>query len=382
MTRTRLAPIAAVALAIALAAPAAEAKRTVPFGFHSANYGSEILDAPTAVQDAEWARMARNGVESARVSFYWTKAQPQPGPIDFTAIDRIVSQAATHGVRVLPVVVNTPEWARIDPAKGGSPPRNVSDYTAYLDALIARYGPNGALWRERPDLPRRFVREWQIWNEPHLRDYWDVPNWESSYHKLLRASYKLLKQRDPGATVVFGGITRAPWDILEDYYDKRGGKRAYDVMAIHPYTRFPKGVPTIVRRSREVMNENGDKNVPLWITEFGWSASKGKVSAPKSIAGIQVTDDGLAKNLTSAYDKLVAARKEKSTRVERAYWFTWASEYNPNTGNQLVSIFGFSGLTRYTPSTTSIEEKPALAAYRRSAQRYQGCSKTDAGRCK
>jgi len=380
MKRSRTLTLVALG-ALLLAAPAADAaKRTVPFGFHSVNFGSEIVQAPDATQDAQWARVASSGAESARVPFSWAEAQPTPGAVDLHTTDRLVSQSAAHGVRLLPVVVTTPPWARRDAAKGGSPPRKASDYIAFLDLLVRRYGPNGTLWSERPDLPKRPVREWQIWNEPHFREYWDASRWERGYHELLRASYKRLKQLDSGSVVVFGGVTGAAWEILERYYEKRGDdRRAYDVMAIHPYTRLPSGIPKIVRRTREAMRAHGDKSVPLWLTEFGWSASKGRVEAPKAIRGIQVSDKGLAERLEQGFEELARARKDSSTRVERAYWYTWSSSYDASIANQVVSIFSFSGLVRFAGGVA--EEKPALAAYARSAKRYQGCTKTDLGRC-
>ena len=45
----------------------------------------------------------------------------------------------------------------------------------YLAALVERYGPDGTFWTDHPELPKHPLREWQIWNEPHLPAYWDAP---------------------------------------------------------------------------------------------------------------------------------------------------------------------------------------------------------------
>jgi hypothetical protein len=37
-------------------------------------------------------------------------------------------------------------------------PVRAEDYTAYLEALVRRYGPRGSFWDERPDVPRRPLR--------------------------------------------------------------------------------------------------------------------------------------------------------------------------------------------------------------------------------
>ena len=56
--------------------------------------------------------------------------------------------AARHRIRLLPVVRTSPLWAAADPTKLGSRPARDSDYTAYLRALVERYGPRGSFWTE------------------------------------------------------------------------------------------------------------------------------------------------------------------------------------------------------------------------------------------
>ena len=70
------------------------------------------------------------------------------------------------------MVTAAPRWARKYPGKAGSPPKRVADYTAYLSALAKRYGPKGTFWSENPTVPKRPIREWQIWNEPNLPYQW------------------------------------------------------------------------------------------------------------------------------------------------------------------------------------------------------------------
>ena len=41
--------------------------------------------------------------------------------------------------------------------------------------LQKRYGPRGSWWQDHPDVPKRPIRTWQIWNEPHLRFQWGNP---------------------------------------------------------------------------------------------------------------------------------------------------------------------------------------------------------------
>ena len=94
---------------------------------------------------------------------------------DFARTDGVVRRAALRNLDVLPVVMYSPRWARAYRNRFTSPPKSRNDYVTYLAALVERYGPDGTFWTEHPEMPKHPLREWQIWNEPHLPAYWDAP---------------------------------------------------------------------------------------------------------------------------------------------------------------------------------------------------------------
>ena len=113
--------------------------------------------------------------------------------------DPVVTHAAKHGIELLPVVLEAPRWARENPRAYHSPPEDPRDMAAFMVALIEHYGENGSFWAEHPDLVKRPLRTWQIWNEPHLRFQWDTDkSWARTYGRQLRAVYKAVKKADPG----------------------------------------------------------------------------------------------------------------------------------------------------------------------------------------
>jgi hypothetical protein len=355
--------LAAIA-ALAATAPAAHAgERTVPPRFFGVMWDKEIQDAPLVLQDREWARMAANGVESARVVFAWDRAQPdRGGPISFAHTDPMVANGARHGIDVLPVAIYAPPWARVQPGEVGSAPSDRSAYTAYLVAAIERYGPGGAFWRERPELRYRPVRIWQIWNEPHLPSHWlPQSTWPERYGQLLRSSYRAVKRADPGARVVLTGLANASWRELNRLYLRGRVEGYFDVAAIHHYSRTPGDFLELTRRMRQTLDKYGDRDVSIWWTETGASASAGRLRAPGS-EHFQTTDRGLAKRVAESYRLLARARRR--FRIERVYWYTWASSYQP-----APSVFDYSGMSVFDGSATS--PKPALSAYRRIARSYR-----------
>jgi hypothetical protein len=367
--------VAATLLAATSAASAQEpAARAVPPLFYGANWDGEIEENASA--DLRWrenARMAESGVESVRVAFEWTRAQPRKnGPFDHRVTDRIVLNAVAHGLDVLPIVILAPRWARQYPHVVHSPPKSLGDYTKYLRVLVKRYGPNGTFWLQNPALRKIPITHWQIWNEPHLKFQWSIPdgNYAPRYGQLLRASYASIKGVDPAATVVLGGLSNRSWEYLEELYRRGRIRGAFDVAALHPYTSKATGVITLAKRFRKVMKRFRDGTKPLWITELGLPASKGEKNAS---GGLQTTDAGMADFLFRAYELLAKRWQSTSSGAVRVYWYTWASVY-------CCEQFRYTGLLAYDNKSTTTP-KPALERYVKSAQRDQGCVKDQFGAC-
>ena len=366
--------VAALVAALFVCAAPAAAQRDVPQSFFGVNYDADIAAMATPeVEDAEFDLQARSGVETSRVVFSWNKLQPdEDGAPRWALSDPVVTRAARHGIDLLPVVIEAPRWARENPRAYHSPPLDPRPMAAFMKLLIARYGETGSFWAEHPEVPRRPLRTWQIWNEPHLRFQWDTDRgWARSYGTQLRWAYKAVKQADPGATVVLAGLSNASWTYLAELYKKGRIRGNFDVATLHPYTTKAKGVITLAKRFRIVMRRNRDSRKPLWITELGLPASKGK---RKSKSPLQTTDGGMADFLTTSMEKLVAGQRLRNVRVSRVYWYSWASVYRGD-------IFRFTGLRTYDPTSQTLSDKPAFSAYVDSARRHEACVKNSAGAC-
>lgn len=380
MTRAFLLLLALFAL---LAAPAAAAERSVPFGWLGVT-----VDGPVRADDAgEWNKMSRAGVESVRVALRWLELQPyaeQPlvpaedqarfrdvrgVPTDFSSFDGFVAAAAARRMEVLPVVQLPPFWASIRPGDLAAPPRDPAAFARFMTALVERYGPDGAFWRERPDLPRVPIGAWQIWNEPNISLYWSEQPFAPTFVPLLRAAAQAVRQADPGATVVLAGLTNTSWEDLPRLYDA-GARGAFDAVAVHPYTRRPRDVVRIVGLIREEMRARGDGALPIWVTELSWPSARGHLSSPIPIV---VGEAAQALRLRAALRQLARARK--SLGIARVFWYTWLSQ----EGGQ--SIFDWSGLRRVRAGRNV--PTPALFLFRRVARRLEGCAKrpSDARAC-
>ena len=374
MKRYLIALAGMAAVLLASAAPAA-AQRDVPQNFFGVNYDAHIADWATgAVANEEWKLQARSGVETTRVVFSWNKAQPEKGKVpSWHLIDPVVARASRQGIDLLPVVIEAPPWARERRRVYHSPPKHPRPMTHFFTRLIQRYGPEGNFWVEHPELPKRPLRTWQVWNEPHLRFQWDSKKpWARPYGAQLRWAHKAIKRADRGAKVVMAGLSNQSWKYLAQLYKKGRIRGRFDVAALHPYTTRAKGIIVLARRFRTIMRRNRDSRKALWITELGLPASKGRDS---SDSRLQTTDEGMADFLTTSIEKIVAGKRSRNVRVSRVYWYTWASIYCCG------DIFRYAGLRNYDQQNQTLTSKPAHSAYVDSARRHEGCVKTETAVC-
>jgi polysaccharide biosynthesis protein PslG len=352
----RRALLAAVLAALCLPAGAAAG---VPRDFFGV-MANGPLDAPGFALDAESAAMRSAGVQSERIEIAWDLVEPQKGQYDYALTDRKVLAAARAGIDVLALIVRSPSWAARHPGEPFSSPRDPADYAAFAKVMVARYGPNGSLWAEHPEVAPRPVRAWQVWNEPNLAVYWAEQPFMRGYARLLNAADAAIKQADPGSTVVMAGLANFSWRDLERLFAKGGAKLHFDVAAVHPFSGRPSNSVKIVRLNREALDRHGASRKPIWLTELTWSSAKGhKKNLTKDW---ETTEAGQAVRLREAYALFVKARR--ALRLERVYWYTWVTvdRGSPNS-------FDYSGLRTQRPDG-SVVDKPAAAAFRAVVKRY------------
>ena len=191
------------------------------------------------------------------------------------------------------------------------------------------------------------MRVWQVWNEQNTPKYYAPKVNVRGYAKLVKATGKAIKSADPDAEVMLGGMwgpeslkegnKPPPVTIFTDYmkrfYRVKGIKKAFDSLAIHPYSANISGMLNQMREARKVAKANHDKKVRLWITEIGW-ASGGPSDEPYVVG-----DNGQAQQLTKAYEKLLA--KKAAFKLRGIYWYTWRDQPG---GDAICAWCGHAGL--------------------------------------
>ncbi len=375
----------AAAPAVAGASLLAPSPAAVPDGFVGMNLDGPMYPDTAAGIDLaqQFTAIEQAGVESVRVTFGWSRAQPYaswsqvpaPGsgqfvnvggiPTDFQQLDELVGLAAQHGITVLPTVIYAPQWD-ITGASSQSIGRPATDrpYAAFLTALVDRYGPRGSFWQGYSP-PAEPIRTWEIWNEPNIDYFWPAQPFARSYVALLLAASKAIKAADPGARVMLGGLPNYSWTDLASIYRVAGARAAFDVVGLHPYTATPAGVITITRYVRRVMDANHDAAKPIIIDEVGWPASKGLPGGGGG--GLGTTVAGQARNTAALLPLL--ARDRVALNVSAFDYYTWAGAKLPPSA--AFSEFSFAGLFDYIDG--ALVQKPAFAAFAKAALAIERC---------
>jgi len=286
----------------------------------------------TPLGGEDLARMRAGGVETVRLPLAWSSIQRSPrSGYDWSGLDFAVAEAARNRIEVLPVLGTSPGWAtgnwRRMPVDNA---RQRQAWAEFVGAAVARYGRRGTFWAEHgpgsaDPLPRRPIRAWQVWNEENFF-YFVKPVSPARFARLLAITRPAVKQADPRAEIVLGGLFGNPKqqppramdavDFLRALYRSRGVKADFDAVALHPYAADVTELRRQVEAVRAEMARHGDRRSGLYITEMGWGSDYN----PRAVA-FEVGIRGQARELRSAYGYLLANRGR--LRLRQVDWFTW-----------------------------------------------------------
>ncbi len=195
----------------------------------------------------------------------------------------------------------------------------------------------------------------EIWNEEDGNYFWGGASDPRAYANLYAAAYNAIKQANPAATVVVGGLT-GNWRYIQTMYGIFAQLGVHpDAIALHPYGTTPDAVFNTVRLLKADLDWIGavlkwpdPHDIPIYITEFGWPTS--------GYYSTVVSDATRASYLVSAADTL--ARSDCGIAAVIPY--TWTTPMQ----NSEISENWF-GIYKWTGGDT-----PTSIAYSNLLQQY------------
>jgi hypothetical protein len=226
----------------------------------------------------QWApalkAMAANGVTVVRSDASWGNVQTLP-PVgtptyNFSTLDPWVSALAEAGLTWMPILDDTPWWAKT--CVGQCPPLDMAWFSEYASAVAARYGANGTFWAANPTLPYHPVQDFEIWNEENGTQFWSTGPSGSQYATMYADARAAIKSVDPSGEAIVGGLgTGDASDFVVDMFSAMPSlKGNVDGFALHPYAATAAEDEQNVVAFRETLDSLGESSAPIDLTEFGF----------------------------------------------------------------------------------------------------------------
>jgi polysaccharide biosynthesis protein PslG len=340
--------------------PAKAAPNSEQFGvnvnllFNTGRYSAKKLAAQLAAARSTGATVARSDA-------LWEAAEPNaPSGVrhhfDWTFDDRVAGSLASHGLRWLAILDYSARWAQSIPGEDHSPPKAAPQFAVFAAAFAARYGTGGTFWHQHPTVPALPVDTYEIWNEPDNPVFWrNGPN-PAGYASLYRSTRDAVLAVDPAARVIIGGLTDPQWFLpamLRSLPDLAGH---IDGVAIHPYGATPYDVLGHVRTARATLDYLGLANVPLYVTEFGWTTRPAGALdwAPAQARPSYITGSVAALGHTNCGIAAVDLYTWTTPRANRADPEDWFGISPPKGGTSADTIAFVAGLRQAVASAPSL----------------------------
>jgi polysaccharide biosynthesis protein PslG len=292
---------------------------------------------------AQAATLLKNsGAGTVRLDFLWSDVEPDRGQFVWDKYEAIIDALRQCGLCVLGVLQYNPTWR---PGSWNQAPVD-ADYVRYAREAVRRF--------------RSRVRYWEIWNEPDHPNYWQPQDGLTAYASLLTKAAAAVREEDPTAQILLGGLSQNISANLRLVYEK-AGRDAFDVVNIHPFANpLTAGARAFVERTTrecvEVMRAFGDGEKPIWITEIGCPGVASGEVKPWWL-GVNPTEDEQARWLEDIYTNMPLW-----PNVERVFW-----AFFRDTPRHFGDGVDYFGLIREDYSL-----KPAFERYRTLSSKLNG----------
>lgn len=217
--------------------------------------------------------MREAAIQAIRVDFNWDMLNPTREQWRYDLYDPWVRVVRENDLEILGIIDYVSWWASSAQDSNDwrirlySEPLRDYDFARYTYEVVSHF--------------KNDVKVWEIWNEPNVEGFWKPKPNPTRYAALLQEAYLAAKYADPDAVVLFAGLSGNGIEgnddsgLVSDFLARAyaaGAHGFFDAMAIHPYMLPNGGIETLrakIAATRAVMKENGDGELPIWITEIG-----------------------------------------------------------------------------------------------------------------
>ena len=247
-----------VALVVAPAAHARPASDIAGVAVHPWQLGSHDS------RERVFSGVAATGAHWVRVDMPWAWVEehgptPRNGHGNWGAIDPIVESATRHGLKLLPIIGFTPEWASDSGDLWAYP------YSQPFETFFA------AARRRYPQ-----IQAWELWNEPNFERFSFGGINAVGFVELLRAARHardgvgFVRQADLRRDRAGRRDRRGVLDQPDRYPGRAQADRRPGCAPLQPrQPRRPKLLDDAAAGAPRSARRPGQADLPLWLTEYG-----------------------------------------------------------------------------------------------------------------
>jgi len=289
--------------------------------------------------------MQSSNIVWARQFVFWDEVEPEENNFIWDKWDTIIATVAKYPeLELVVVLMNSPEWARINPPNldvtKTAPPQTPITFARFASSFAQRYGD--------------VIDYYQIWDEPNLDDAWGLLDPQpTDYVALLTEAYHAIHQVDPSATIISAALaptTETSGQNISDirFLDmmyRRGAKDVMDVIASKPYGFSSSPLERTVDEAvlnfsriialREIMLSYDDGKTSLWASNWGWNSLPDNWQGQPSIWGSVSADQQIQYTL-QALDRTHRELPWLGAMMLQ-HWQPKAEESNPQWGFALLN---------------------------------------------
>jgi hypothetical protein len=223
--------------------------------------------------------IAGSGFRYVRQEFSWASIEPVAGERDWSRYDELANQLERRDVQIIAVIKDAPAWAMI------------KDTTSPDGAIVVDSVAFSSFMQEMTTHFTDSVHYVQVWDQPNLRSATSAGAIDpATFVQLLAAGANGAREGQAEVKILLPELAvasdspegKSDLAYLAALYDA-GGTSFFDIVAISldgtTYSPDDRRVsPDRLNLSRailfrELMQDKGDSQRPIWATSYGWSAT-------------------------------------------------------------------------------------------------------------
>jgi len=230
-----------------------------------------------------------------RITDEWDEIETAPNVYNWSDLDGMVQRANAHDIKVDYVLWRAPQFRAglrceednntlFGPSVGTDYVASSAE-TAHFAALVAsRYsGTSGHGRIDAIEILNEFPFAFNDASNPKVHDACVDPKY---YSQILPSAYRAVKDSSKSNPILVGmdsifSQTSYYADWLNRFY-AQNMKNYFDFVNLHYYNSTSQPDPTstqgqylsfrdAIEQMHKVMQDNGDAEKPIWVTEFGWA---------------------------------------------------------------------------------------------------------------